>query len=63
MARGRRMLVVAQAVLFGASASADQVQWYIATGSLECTPAGADPKPEPYDADKLKALHASGKLW
>lgn len=62
MARGRRMLVIAQAVLFGASATAEQVQWYIATGSLECKAAGSDPEPIPYDADTLKALHASGRL-
>jgi hypothetical protein len=62
MARGRRSLVVAQAMLFGASANAEQVQWYIATGSLECKAAGADPEPIPYNADALKALHASGQL-
>ena len=62
MAQGRRTLVVSQAVMFGASATKEQVQWYIATGSLECKAAGADPEPIPYNADTLKALHASGRL-
>lgn len=62
MAQGRRTLVVAQAVLFGASASADQVRWFLATGNLECRPAGADPEPMPYDAEALKVMVASGRL-
>lgn len=61
MAQGRRALVIAQAALFGASASADQVRWYIATGNLECGGASEEP-PMPYDPDALKALAASGRL-
>ena len=56
------MLVVAQAVLFSASATADQVHKYIHTGVLKCRPPGAEPEPEPYDPDELKSLAANGKL-
>ena len=66
MAEGRlramRSMVVAQAMLFASSATGQQVATFIATGQLECTPAGAEPPPMPYDADALKALVASGRM-
>jgi hypothetical protein len=66
MAEGRlqalRSMVVAQATLFGSSATAAQVADFVDTGWLACSPAGGDPPPMPYDADALRALVASGRM-
>lgn len=65
MAEGRlramRSLVVAQATLFGSSATANQVADFVDTGWLQCS-SSADPPPMPYDQDALKALVESGRL-
>ena len=60
--RAMRTMVVAQATLFGSSASAAQVADFIDTGWLACTPAGGEPPPMPYDQAALKTLVESGKL-
>lgn len=57
-----RSMVVAQAALFGASATGDQVADFIATGRLECSATETEPPPMPYDPEALKALVASGRL-
>lgn len=66
MAEGRlralRSMVVAQATLFGASASAAQVADFIDTGHLACQPAGGELPPLPYDQAALKTLVESGRL-
>lgn len=60
--RAMRSLVVAQATLFGSSASGNQVMDFIETGWLECTAAGGEPPPMPYDQAALKTLVESGRL-
>ena len=60
--RALRSLVVAQATLFGSSATADQVHDFIEVGWLACTAAGTEPPPMPYDHEALKALAESGRL-
>lgn len=60
--RALRSLVVAQATLFGSSATADQVNDFIDIGWLACTAAGAEPPPMPYDHEALKTLAESGRL-
>ena len=60
--RAMRTMVVAQATLFGSSASAAQVADFIDTGWLACTPAGGEPPPMPYDPAALKTLVESGRL-
>lgn len=66
MAEGKlqalRSMVVAQATLFGSSASADQVTDFVVTGILNCSPSSGEEKPMPYDGEALKALVDSGRL-
>ena len=66
MAEGRlqamRSMVVAQATLFGSSATADQVTDFVVTGVLQCSPASGEEKPMPYDGEALKSLVESGRL-
>jgi hypothetical protein len=60
--RALRTMVVAQATLFGSSATADQVADFVDTGWLGCTADGAEPRPMPYDQAALKTLVESGRM-
>lgn len=60
--RAMRSLVVAQATLFGASATKDEVADFIATGWLQCTASGGEPPPMPYNQEAMKTLVESGRL-
>jgi hypothetical protein len=60
--RALRSLVVAQATLFGSSATGNQVMDFIETGLLQCSGSGAEPPPMPYDSAALKTLVDSGRL-
>ena len=60
--RALRCLVVAQATLFGSSATGNQVMDFIETGLLQCTAAGAESPPMPYDGAALKTLVDSGRM-
>lgn len=66
MAEGRlmalRSMVVAQATLFGSSVTGNQVADFIDTGWLQCSAAGGEDPPMPYDPGALKALVESGRL-
>ena len=66
MAEGRlramRSMVVAQAMLFGSSASGKQVADFVDTGWLQCSAADSEEAPMPYDGNALKALVDSGRL-
>ena len=66
MAEGRlramRSMVVAQATLFGSSATGNQVADFIETSWLQCSAAGGDEPPMPYDGAALKTLVDSGRL-
>ena len=66
MAEGRlramRSMVVAQATLFGSSATGNQVADFIETGWLQCSAASQEEQPMPYDADALRTLVDSGRL-
>jgi hypothetical protein len=61
MTSGQRWLCVSQARLFGATASGAQLQEFIDTGNLECSPSGSEPT-IPYSQDVLKQLVESGRL-
>jgi hypothetical protein len=61
MAFGKRSLVVAQAVLFGAAASKKQIELFLWTGNLKCMSRGSDEK-VPYDPVAMKALVESGRM-
>ena len=60
--RAMRSMVVAQATLFGSSATGNQVADFIETGWLQCSAASSEEQPMPYDADALRTLVDSGRL-
>ncbi len=61
MAFGKRSLVVAQAVLCGASASRQQIELFLWTGNLKCISRGSE-ETVPYDPVAMKALVESGRM-
>ena len=60
--RAMRSMVVAQATLFGSSATGNQVADFIETGWLQCTAVGGEEPPMPYDSGALRTLVDSGRL-